>query len=289
MATTPTRTETVTTSIPEEVKQNYINLIGEAEAYSKQPYEYYQGQRFADINPLERQWYQGATNLGPSEQLVDATNMARQAGLGALDSGMFNQAAADQYMSPYIQNVLNVQKQAAIRDYARQLPQLGAGAAQMGGLGGSRSGLMQVEGQRNLLNSLQGIDATGLQNAWQQAQAQFNADQARRMQGYGIANQSAATLNQTGDLNFNQRRDALNTQRQAGADLYGRAQAQKDFDYQQFTEARALPAKNMALRSDLLRGTPLSNTTTSVYGQNSPAAGAIGNAYAAYQLFKPGS
>lgn len=288
MAATPTRTETITSNIPDEVKQNYVNLVGEVDAFAKQPYQYYQGQRFADINPLEQQYYQGATNLAPSEQLVGATNMANQAGLGALNSGMFGQAEADQYMSPYIQNVLNVQKQAAMRDYNRQVPAMQAAGARFGGLGGTRGALAQSEGMRNLQNSLQGIDATGMQNAWQQAQAQYNADQARRMTGIGLANQSASMMNQIGDTDFNQRMNALNTQRQAGADLYGRDQAQKDFDYQQFTEEQNLPYRQYGLRSDIYHGIPTSGQTTNIYGQSSQAAGVVGSGVSAYNMFKPG-
>jgi hypothetical protein len=288
MAATPTRTETVTSNIPDEVKKNYVNLVGEVDAFAKQPYQYYQGQRFADINPLEQQYYQGATNLGPSEQLVGATNMANQAGLGALNSGMFGQSDADQYMSPYIQNVLNVQRQAAMRDYQRQLPGLQAAGAKFGAMGGSRAAIANAEAQRNLQNSLQGIDATGLQNAYQQAQAQYNADQARRMTGIGLANQSASMMNQIGDTDFNQRMNALNTQRQAAADLYGRAQAQKDFDYQQFTEEQNLPYRQYGLRSDIYHGIPTSGQTTNIYGQNSQAAGVVGAGVSAYNMFKPG-
>lgn len=290
MATSPTRTETVTTNIPDEVKKNFVDLVGEVDAFAKQPYQYYQGQRFADINPLERQYYQGATNFTPaSEQLIGATNITSQAGLGALNSGMFGNAEAQQYMSPYIQNVLNVQKQAAMRDYARSIPGMASMGAKFGALGGTRSALAASEGMRNLQNSLQGIDATGLQNAWQQAQAQYNADQSRRMQGYGIANQSAGLLNQTGDLDYNQRLGALNLQRQAGADLYGRQQAQRDFDYQQFTEEQNLPYRQFGLRSDIYHGIPTGGQTTNVYGQSSPTAGAIGSAVTAYNMFKPGS
>ena len=288
MAATPTRTETVTSNIPDEVKKNYVNLVGEVDAFAKQPYQYYQGQRFADINPLEQQYYQGATNLGPSEQLVGATNMANQAGLGALNSGMFGQSDADQYMSPYIQNVLNVQRQAAMRDYQRQLPGLQAAGAKFGAMGGSRAAIANAEAQRNLQNSLQGIDATGLQNAYQQAQAQYNADQARRMTGIGLANQSASMMNQIGDTDFNQRMNALNTQRQAAADLYGRAQAQKDFDYQQFTEEQNLPYRQYGLRSDSYHGIPTSGQTTNRSGQNSQAAGVVGAGVSAYNMFKPG-
>lgn len=283
----PTSTETVTTSIPTEVRDNYRRLVSDVENFANQPYQNYQGQRYADINPLERQYYEGTTNLTPSsEQSIAAGRMASQAGLGALDSGMFGNEQAQQYMSPYIQNVLNVQKQSAMRDYQRQLPGLQAAGAKFGAIGGSRAAIANAEGMRNLQNSLQGIDATGLQNAWQNAQAQYNSDQTRRMQGYQIANQSANNLNQIGDTYYNQRLGTLNAQRQAGADLFGRSQQPLDFNYQEFTEEQNRPYQNFALRNSTLGGIPFGNQSSSVYGQNNPAGSFLGNAYGVYNLYR---
>lgn len=100
----------------------------------------------------------------------------------------FNREAAQRYMSPYIQDVIEQQKQGAVRDYARSLPTLGAATARAGGLGGTRGALLQAEGQRNLFDRLSGIQTQGLQNAYQQAQQQFNTDASRQAQ-VGLANQ----------------------------------------------------------------------------------------------------
>ena len=280
--------EQTTSNIPKAVEPAFTRLVGDTEQFAQQPYQYYQGQRFADINPLQQQYMQGTTNLQPSEQLGSATNLANQAGLGALNSGMFGDAEAQQYMSPYIQHVLEMQKQAAVSDYGRQMPGMGSAAAQAGGLGGTRSALMQMEGQRNLQNSLQGIQATGLQNAYQQAQAQYNADQARRMQGYNTANQSASTLGQLGATDFDQQLSALNAQRTAGQDLYGLQQQQKDFDYSQFAEEQNQPYKQLGLRSDVIRGVPLGGQSTTIYGNSSPAAQTIGNVVGGLGLLRAG-
>lgn len=103
----------------------------------------------------------------------------------------FDTAAAQQYMSPYMQSAVNVQKQQAIHD--AQLAQLGAdlGAARQGTYGGSRELLAQMERERNLGLNLSNIQAAGQQQAYQNAMAQFNADQARQQQT-GLANQQAA-------------------------------------------------------------------------------------------------
>lgn len=290
MADNVTRQEQIVTNLPEYAEPYFTRLMGEVEAFTNRPYEFYQGQRFSEINPLQRQAMEAATNLRPSEQLVGATNMAQQAGLGALDSKMFDQAAADQYMSPYMRNVMEVQKQSAMRDYQRELPMLQAQGAKFGALGGSRAALARSEGMRNLQNSLQGIEATGLQNAYQQAMAQFNADQQRRMQGYSTAIQGANTMGTIGATDFEQRMNSMNAQRQAGTDLYGLEQQQKDFDYNQWTEAQNQPYKGYSLRSDVLRGAPAGNTTSTVYGgSGNNAASFAGNAFGAYNLYKAGT
>lgn len=104
--------------------------------------------------------------------------------------GTFGTEQAQQYMSPYMQNVVDVQKQAAIRDAQQQ--QLGAnlGAARQGTYGGARQLLAQTERERNLGQQLGQIQAAGSQAAYQQAQQQFNAEQAARQQA-GQANLQA--------------------------------------------------------------------------------------------------
>jgi hypothetical protein len=178
-------------------------------------------------------------------------------------------------MSPYIQQVLNVQRQNAMRDYERQLPGLQAQGAKFGAIGGSRAALARSEAMRNLQNSLQGIDATGLQNAYQQAMAQYNADQTRRMQGLNTAMQGASTLGTLGQSEYAQRLDTMNAQRTAGQDLYNLAQQQKDFDYQQFTEAQNLPYMQMGFVSDVLRGAPANDATRTVYGRGPNTAAQV--------------
>ena len=102
----------------------------------------------------------------------------------------FGQRSAAQYMSPYMSNVIEAQKRGAVRDYSRQFPQLGAAATRVGGLGGTRSALVESEAQRNLYDRLSDIETQGLQTGYMNAQQQFNADQARRLQAQ-LANQQA--------------------------------------------------------------------------------------------------
>jgi len=107
----------------------------------------------------------------------------------------FGGVQAQQYMSPYAQNVTDIQKREAIRDAQQQ--QLGAnlGSVRQGTYGGARQALAQTERERNLGIQLGDIQARGSQSAYENAQAQFERDRAAGMT-VGGQNQAAALQTQ---------------------------------------------------------------------------------------------
>lgn len=107
--------------------------------------------------------------------------------------------AAEAFMSPYMQSVVERQQQAAQREADIQKQTLGAQFAQAGAFGGGRYGVQQARMAEALARQKGDIQATGLQAAYQQAQQQFNAEQAARMQAQ-IANQQAGLT--TGQQNL---------------------------------------------------------------------------------------
>jgi len=96
--------------------------------------------------------------------------------------GQFDTAAAQQYMSPYMQNVVDVQKQEALREAQMAQNLVNLGAARQGTYGGARQLLGQTEAARNLATRLGDIQAKGLQSSYEQAQQQFERDRAAQMQ-----------------------------------------------------------------------------------------------------------
>ena len=86
------------------------------------------------------------------------------------------------YMSPYQQAVTDIEKREAVRASETQRPQVGAGAARAGALGGTRATLLEAERQRNLGQQLGDIQARGSQAGFEQARAGFEADRAARLQ-----------------------------------------------------------------------------------------------------------
>lgn len=89
----------------------------------------------------------------------------------------FGAAQAAQYMSPYMQDVVDVQKQQALRDAQKDQLVQNMDAVRQGTYGGARQLLAGTERERNLGDLMNNIQATGSQNAYTNAQQQFNTDQ----------------------------------------------------------------------------------------------------------------
>jgi hypothetical protein len=126
----------------------------------------------ANVNAPNLQQYQ----MGPAERV-------------SADS--FNQpGTANQFMNPYMQNVVDIQQREAQRQADIAGTQRAGQAVKSGAFGGSRAGLMEAEAARNLATQKGDIQAQGQNAAFQNAQQQFNAEQNARMQA-ALANQGA--------------------------------------------------------------------------------------------------
>ena len=108
--------------------------------------------------------------------------------------------SAESYMSPYMQNVVDVQQREARRASDITGQQNAARAVGQGAFGGSRAALVEAERQRNLGTQLGDIQATGQQAAYQQAQQQFNQEQQARLAAQQANQQAGLT---TGQANLN--------------------------------------------------------------------------------------
>jgi len=96
--------------------------------------------------------------------------------------------SAEAYMSPYMQNVVDIQQREAQRQADIAATKRGAGFAQAGAFGGSRQAIENAEAARNLATQKGDIQAQGLQAAYQSGQGQFNTEQQAALQA-ALANQ----------------------------------------------------------------------------------------------------
>lgn len=238
---------TQTVELPEWAQPYAKNVLARGAALTdvnQNPYQQYGGNRIAGFSPMQMQSFQGAANM-------DAGPRGFQEQVGG-------------YMSPYMQNVVDVEKRGAIRDYQVGNTMQQAQATQAGAFGGGREAIQRAERERGLMGTLGGIQARGAQSAFDQAAGQFRQ---------GI--QQGVAVNQL--------------QNQYGGQMQQQAQRPLDMAYQDFLNQQNYPYKQLGFMSDLVRGLPLGQQSTSQMYQAPPSGlqtlGALGmGAYGAKQL-----
>lgn len=196
------------------------------------------------------------------------------------------QSPMQRYMSPYQQGVIDVQKEQAFRDANRMRSDIGMKAAQMGGLGGYREGIVESNLNRDLMRQIGDIQQTGQQAAYQNAQKMFEADRAAKL---ASGQQQLAAAQQLGGLDATGIQQRLGAAQQLGAfapsaqqmalsrigALGGAGQARRGFQqagmdigYQDFLRQLGYPQQQLGFQSDVLRGLQLRpSETVSQYAQ----------------------
>ena len=259
----PQPTSTSTTTIPEYAKPYVENLLGKAQTLTDvntSPYQTYGGERIA---PTEAAQTAARTSVGTMTlpgQFETGTNLASNAGLVGLGAGTnyasMATSAADQakYMSPYMQNVVDVQKQEAIRDAQKGQLMQNLAAGRQGTYGGARQLLAGTERERNLGDQLAKIQASGSQSAFDRAQQAMQFGTQAGIQGAQAATQAGATLGQLGIGQQQQGLDLAKAQEAFGGLGRADAQAKLDLAYQDFLQQQRYPYAQLGFMSDILRG-----------------------------------
>lgn len=143
-----------------------------------------------------------AAQMGPAERVKT--------------SSFTDRGTAADYMSPYMQRVVEMQKREAGRQSDIQGQQQAAQAVSAGAFGGGRDAIMRAERERNLAQQMGDIQATGSQAAYQQAMQQFNAEQQARLTA-GQSNQQAGLTVGAQNLNAQQQANVQNAANQLQA------------------------------------------------------------------------
>jgi len=221
------------------------------------------------FNPYQTQQFTSGTNKAPG---YDAQGNF-QAGTGAVG----------QYMSPYMDTVVARQQADAQRqaDISRQTQ--GAQAARAGAFGGSGDYLMRGQLNSTLARQKGDIAAQGLQAAYQNAQQQFNTQQGQNLagsqlnaqqqqfgaglglQGLQTANQSAQNLASIGQTQYGQNLGLLDVQNRFGGQQQAQTQNILNNQYQDFLNYQNQPYKQMGFMSDMIRGLPMSQLSSTMY------------------------
>ena len=315
----PTSVQQTQFGFAPEIAPYAQKLLGDAEIQTdteQTPYMQYMGDRQAQFTPLQQQSFENAGLMQTAPQLGDATAMAGLAGLGALNTQYtFNPYQTQQftgnnvqtYMSPYMQNVVerqqaDAQRQSQIAGQAQQ-----AQAARSGAFGGSGDYLMRGQAAGNLARQKGDIQAKGLQDAYTQAMGQFNQSQAQNLagqqlnaqqqqfgaglglQGLQTAMTGAKSLADIGQTQYGQNLGLLDVQNRFGAQQQQQMQNVLNTEYQDFLNYQNYPYKQMGFMSDMIRGLPMSQLSSTMYAQPpsmvSQVAGLGGAALTGAKLF----
>jgi len=334
----PTNQTVTQTNIPKEFMPYFSRLMGRVEEQSLQPYEAYGGQRlapsenFADIG-ASRDMTRTVAGSGisglPLAQAAAAGNIAEARRLGQYGPGQFSEFNFDparqftgqevqQYMSPYLENVLDVQKSRAVEDFDRLRGSRNARAVQAGAFGGSRQGVQEGIAEEALMRQMGEIDASGRQAAFEQAAQQFGTDRAAQMArqqaqageqervqtgteasrqfgaGQGLAALGAAGSEAGRLVAIGEQERAANIQNAQLREAIGRAQqgetqAGLDIGYQDYLRQQGYPAEQLGFYSDVLRGLPVAAASTQNqqgYQSYNPLQQGLGAGLSALSLYK---
>ena len=247
--------EQTTSTVPKYVEPYLVGpsgLLPRAEAVSNTPYQAYGGQRLEGFNPQQIQVQNEVAGMQTPGQFGTGTALASAAGLGALNAAnydpsqfsyqnigqpnlqqyqmdaaqTFGNDQAQQYMSPYVQNVLDIQKREALRDAQKAQLAGNLGAARQGTYGGARQLLATTERERNLGTQMGDIQAKGLQAAYENAQTQFNADRSAQ---FGVGKENLAAQLGVQELGTNKGLEALLANQKADQEAQRQAEQSRQF------------------------------------------------------------
>jgi hypothetical protein len=288
---------TYTSNVPEYAKPYFEELLKQTgkETFKTnssgvvtgiKDYAPYTGERVAGFTPGQTNLQNQYAGLQTPTGFADAssgTDYGQNLGFGSAATGLnqafsydpssaanFGQSAANYYSNPYQQNVTNAALREAMQKGAVDKSAGAMGAIGRGTFGGARQALIQAEQGRGLNQQLSDIQYKGSQDAYTNAQQQFNADQARQQQAQqyaaslgkdvGVAGLTAgldasktqgalAAAEQTANL------ERLKAQSTSAAEQQAYQQKIDDLKYQSYMEAQDWQKKQLEFYGNMLHGT----------------------------------
>ena len=302
---------TTTENIPKWLSDYSQGILAKANAVAAEGYQPYGGPRIAGMTP-EQEAAKGLTkaNIGSWQPYGEQAGalIDRSTSLSPLDAASpFLESAAqrtpeaiDQYMNPYIQNVLDRNAQMSQRTLEEKfLPSLQGSFAGAGQFGSTRMMESGERGVRDITADLNQQNQAALAGAYQQAGTSFQTDAAREA---GLAATTGELARQSGAMDLEaadrlrvlgesgQRSGAMDAAALAaiGRDDQEMGQKSMDLAYQDFLAQRDFPKEQLDWMNQLAKGLPQQSTSTTTaqdaYAPRGPSGlEQIAGLYSTYQ------
>jgi hypothetical protein len=268
------------------------DYLSAGQALADKDYVAYDKKLTADTSPLQTQAFTGAGNLQPYSATTfnNQYKTPEEYKSANFNTGLGQVGSVQSYMNPYMQGVVDVAGKEARRQADIDRMSTAGKLAQAGAFGGSRQAIMDAENRRNLQTNLTGIQAKGLESAFNQAQAQRLAESDRsvaaqraaeesRQYGYGQRMTGAETAARYGMDSLTATEaskqygakyglDALGAQLEAGNRQRAIEQEKLNAQKAQFDTEQAYPYRQIQFQQSLINGLPISTDSNSTNTTN---------------------
>ena len=235
--------------LPDYVDKASESLIATAGDVAKEGYIPYKGQRLAGLSQIE----QDAITQSQASRGIGQTQ-AGQAFTAATASGAPALSSVGSYMTDYNKNVADVAAREMRDQSAIQQQGIGAQAAQVGAFGGSRQAVLEAERQKNLTQGVGDLYTKAQADAYQTALSASQQDRQQQLQ---------SSLGMSTTAGQQQALGQADIQQQMGIGGLGRQMDQQalDLGYNNFLAERDYPKSQLGFYSNILQGTPYSQST----------------------------
>jgi len=241
-----------TTEIPKYIAEPTADIIGEAMDVSKEAYIPYKGPRLAGLSQFEK-------DAATQAQAMKGIGALRgsQAYTAATASGAPALGGVSPYMTDYNKKVADIAAKQMRDQSAIEQQGIAAKAVSAGGLDSTRFAIQEAERQKNLTTGIGDLYAKAQAQAYNTALKASQTDQAQQLRsamGMGTTAAQAQTLEQA------------DIQQQLGIGALGRGldQSALDITYTDFLTERDYPKEQLGFVSNIIRGAPFAQKTTSV-------------------------
>ena len=212
----------------------------------------YTGPRLAGFTQDEQDAFQAARDMQGIAGLQQD-----QAYTAATASGAPALSSVSPYMTDYMTNVADVAAGKLREQSLREQQDIAAKAVGAGGLDNTRFAVLEAERQKNLQSGLGDLYTKAQASAYETALKAAQTDRGQQLK-------SADAMSKIGSRGQLGRQSDLSTLQGIGGLQRGQQQQAIDIGYTDFLQERDFPKEQLGFVSDIIRGAPFGQQTTSV-------------------------